>query len=122
MDLSKRTPEEIFAHHSQALGTENLEALVLDYADNAFLIFGSDVLRGKEAIRTFFANFFQTLPKAQWGFKTTFVEDILSLEWTCDSPEGSVSDGVDTFAFQNGLIRAQTIRSTIIPKTLSTAG
>jgi hypothetical protein len=29
-DLSKRTPEEIFAHHGQALGAEDLDATVMD--------------------------------------------------------------------------------------------
>ena len=89
---------------------------MLDYADDAFLIFGSDVLRGKEAIRNFFANVFQTLPKARWGVKTIFVENILYLEWTADSTGGSVSDGVDTFVFRDGLIRVQTVRYTIAPK------
>ncbi|HAE82921.1 MAG TPA: hypothetical protein DCL75_09010 [Ktedonobacter sp.] len=50
-ELSKRTPEEIFAHHAQALGTEDLDATELDYADSAYLITPSGVLHGKPAIR-----------------------------------------------------------------------
>src|SRR5437879_1113278 len=83
--LSKRTPEEVFAHHVQALGAEDLDATVMDYADTAYLITPSGVLRGKDAIRDFFAGVFQALPQAQWGVKTTFVENILFLEWTADS-------------------------------------
>ncbi len=37
-DLSKRTPEEIFAHHGQALGAEDLDATVMDFADTAVLV------------------------------------------------------------------------------------
>ncbi len=66
-ELSKRTPEEIFAHHAKALGTEDLDATELDYADSAYLITPSGVLRGKPAIRAFFAGVFQALPQAQWG-------------------------------------------------------
>ncbi len=40
-ELSKRTPEEIFAHHAQALGAEDLDATELDYADSAYLITSS---------------------------------------------------------------------------------
>jgi hypothetical protein len=39
-------------------------------------------MRGKDAIRAFFAGVFQALPQAQW---------------TADSRLSSVSDGVDTF-------------------------
>ena len=117
VELSKRTPEEIFAHHAQALGAEDLDATELDYADSAYLVTPSDVLHGKPAIRAFFAGVFQALPQAQWGVKTTYVENILFLEWTADSKGGSVSDGVDTFIFQDGLIQVQTVRCTIVPKS-----
>jgi ketosteroid isomerase-like protein len=114
--LATRTPEEIFAHHAQALGAEDLEAIVIDYAENACFIGPTGVLRGKDAVREFFAGVFQILPKAQWSVKTAFVDDVLFLEWTADSAKASVSDGVDTFVFQDGLIRAQTVRCTIVPK------
>jgi len=42
---------------------------------------------------------------------------LLFLEWTADSTRASVSDGVDTFIFKDGLIQYQTVRCTIVPKT-----
>ncbi|HKF38761.1 MAG TPA: hypothetical protein VKB35_17840 [Ktedonobacteraceae bacterium] len=48
-DLSKRTPQEVFTHHAQALGAEDLDAMMMDYAATAILISPSGVLRGKEA-------------------------------------------------------------------------
>jgi hypothetical protein len=115
-ELSKRTPEEIFTHHAQALGAEDLDATVLDYADDAALITPDSVLRGKEAIRQFFAGVFQALPKAQWGVRTTYVDNILFLLWTADSVKASVSDGVDTFVFKDGFIQYQTVSCTIKEK------
>ncbi len=115
-DLSKRTPEEVFTHHAQALGAEDLDAIVMDYASTAILISPAGVLRGKDAIRNFFADLFQALPKAQWGVKTIYAGNVLFLEWTADSARASVSDGVDTFIFQNGLITLQTVRNTVVPK------
>ncbi len=115
-ELSKRTPEEVFTHHGQALGAEDLDAILMDYADTSYLISPSGVLRGKNAIRGLFADLLQSLPQAKWGLKTTYVENILFLEWTADSSKGSVSDGVDTFIFKDGLIQVQTVRATIVPK------
>jgi predicted SnoaL-like aldol condensation-catalyzing enzyme len=112
-DLSRRTPEEIFTHHAQALGAEDLDATVLDYADNATLITPDSVLHGKEPIRQFFAGVFQALPQAQWGVRTTYVDNLLFLLWTADSTRASVSDGVDTFIFKDGLIQYQTVYCTI---------
>ena len=116
-DLSKRTPQEVFEHHGQALGAEDLDATLLDYAENACLITPSAVMRGKDAIREFFAGLFQALPKAQWGVKTVYEDNVLFLEWTGDSARASVSDGVDTFIFQDGLIQYQTVHGTVVPKT-----
>ena len=116
VELSKRTPEEIFAHHAQALGAEDLDATELDYADSAYLITSSGVLQGKPAIRAFFADVFQALPQAHWKVQTTYVEHILFLEWAADSRLASVSDGVDTFIFANGLIQIQTAHYTLVSK------
>ena len=115
-DLSKRTPEEVFTHHAQGLGAEDVDAILMDYADTAILISPSGVLHGKDAIRNFFADLLQALPKAHWGVKTIYADNILFLEWTADSARASVSDGVDTFIFQNGLITLQTVRNTTVPK------
>ncbi len=65
----------------------------------------------------FFDGLFKALPKAQWGLKTIYVDNLLFVEWTGDSARASVSDGVDTFIFKDGLIQAQTVHYTIVPKT-----
>jgi hypothetical protein len=97
---------------------EDLDALLQDYAETACLVTTDAVTRGKEDIRTFFARFYQRLPRAQWTSwtsKSTFADNILLLEWTADSATGSVSDGVDTVVFQDGLIQYQTIHFTVVP-------
>lgn len=116
-ELSRRTPQEVFAHHAAALGAEDVEATALDYADTAYLITPSGVMRGKDAIRDFFAAVFQAIPQAKWGVKTTYVENVLFLQWTADSHLASISDGVDTFIFQYGLIQVQTACYTVVPKS-----
>jgi ketosteroid isomerase-like protein len=116
-DLAKRTPEEIFAHHGQALGAEDLDATMMDFAETAVLLTSEGVRRGKDAIRQFFDGLFKALPQAHWGIKTIYVDNVLLVEWTGDSARARVSDGVDTFLFQDGLIQAQTVHYTIVSKT-----
>jgi len=89
----------------------------MDFADTVVLVTPDGVRRGKDAIRNFFDGLFKALPKAQWGLKTIYVDNLLFLEWTGDSARASVSDGVDTIIFKDGLIQAQTVHCTIVPKT-----
>lgn len=114
--LSNRTPEEVFTHHAQVFEAEDLDAILLDYAPTATVISPPDVLRGKDAIRTFFTQVIQVLPKAQHRNKMTFADNVLLLEWTADSARASVSDGVETYLFENGLITLQTVHYTVVPK------
>src|SRR5260370_22544476 len=96
-DLSKRTPEEVFAHHGQALGAEDLDATVMDFAATAVLVTPDGVRRGKDAIRNFFDGLFRALPQAQSGVKTIYVDNLLFLYCTGDSSRASASAVVDTF-------------------------
>ncbi len=42
-DLAKRTPQEVFTHHAQTLGAEDLDGVDVDYADTSYLISPSGV-------------------------------------------------------------------------------
>ena len=48
-----RSPQEVFGHHGQALGAEDLDEIVADYSDDAVLITPEGVQRGKDGIDTF---------------------------------------------------------------------
>ncbi|MCV7410587.1 polyketide cyclase [Mycobacterium florentinum] len=112
-----RTPEEVFAHHGQALGAGDLDEIVADYADDSVLISPAGIARGKDSIRNVFAALLADLPNADWDLKTQLFDgDVLFLEWAADSVLNRVDDGVDTFVFRDGMIRAQTVRYTPKPK------
>jgi ketosteroid isomerase-like protein len=109
-----RTPEEVFQHHAQALGAEDLDEIVADYADDAVFITPVGIRRGKDGIRAAFAELLADVPHATWELKTQIYEDdVLFLEWAADSATTRVEDGIDTFVFRDGLIRLQTVRYTI---------
>jgi uncharacterized protein (TIGR02246 family) len=109
-----RSPEEVFAHHAQALGAGDLEEIVADYTDDAVFITPAGVLRGKDGIRAAFTQLLADVPSADWALKTQIYEnDVLFLEWAATAAATKVEDGIDTFVFSDGLIRLQTVRYTL---------
>jgi ketosteroid isomerase-like protein len=112
-----RTPEEVFAHHAQALVAGDLDEIVADYADDAIFITPGGVMHGKDGVRTGFTRLLTDVPNAEWNVKTQIHEDdVLFLEWAAEAAATRVDDGVDTFVFRDGLIRAQTVRYTVAAK------
>ena len=65
-------PEEVFAHHGKALGAEDLDDIVSDYADDAIL-----VVRGKDGARQVFTQLLSDVPQASWNLETVFADDVL---------------------------------------------
>jgi predicted SnoaL-like aldol condensation-catalyzing enzyme len=111
-----RSPQEVFDHHAQALGAEDLEQIVADYSDDAIFITQAGVQCGKDGIRQAFAKLLGEVPQATWDLKTTIYEDdILFLEWDAEGGGNRIQDAVDTFVFRDGLIRVQTVRYTLQP-------
>lgn len=110
-----RTPEETLTRHLRATIAEDLDQVVADYTDDAVLLTPGGVKRGKDGVREVFTDLFAALPGARWQLVTqTFADDVLLLEWTADAGIRRVEDGIDTFVFHDGLIRAQTVRYTLI--------
>jgi hypothetical protein len=108
-----RTPEEVFAHHGQSLGAEDLEGIVSDYTDDAILIVQQQIYRGKDGARQVFTQLLRDVPQAQWELATVFSEDVLYLAWKAAGGGRKVEDGIDTFIFRDGMIRAQTVVYTV---------
>jgi len=114
---SVRTPQEVFQHHVEALGAEDLEGIVSDYANDAVFLTPDGVLRGKEGVRKGFEKLISDLPGAKWELPTMLFEgDILLLEWKAESEQVKADDGIDTFVFRDGMIRVQTVRYTLTDK------
>jgi hypothetical protein len=112
-----RSPQEVFQHHVEALGAEDLDGIVSDYADDAVFITPDGIRRGKDGVREGFVKLLGDLPGASWELPTQLYEDdILLLEWKAESEHTKADDGIDTFVFRDGLIRVQTVRYTVVRK------
>lgn len=109
-----RTPQEVFAHHGEALVAGDLDAIVSDYSDDAIFITPAGILRGKDGVRKGFEKLLSDLPSADWEISTTlFEDDAMLLEWKARCSTTKAEDGIDTFMFRDGLIRVQTVRYTL---------
>lgn len=109
-----RSPQEVFAHHAEALGAQDIDAIVSDYTEDAVFITPEGVKRGPEGVREGFERLIADVPDASWQLPTQIYEDdILLLEWQADAGDTFVDDGIDTFVFRDGMIRVQTVRYTL---------
>ena len=102
---------------TNSFGSPTLWRIVADYCDDAFFMTPAEVERGKAGIRHAFTKLLSDIPQAKWNLKTQLFEnDILLLEWTADSAKTKIDDGIDTFVFKDGFIRAHTVRYTLLRK------
>jgi uncharacterized protein (TIGR02246 family) len=118
VSTTTRTPQEVFQHHAEALIAGDLEGIVSDYSDDAVFITPDAVRRGKDGVREAFTKLLSDVPNAEWDVPTqVFQDDLLFIEWRATAKEARVEDGIDTFLFRDGMIRAQTVRYTLIPSS-----
>jgi ketosteroid isomerase-like protein len=109
-----RSAEEVFRDHGRAVNAGDLQAILADYADDAFLLTAQGVLKGKSGAETFFTQAFDVLPNVQVSAKhTAAAGDVVTVWWSAESPAGRIDDGVDTFVVENDLIKIQTISFTV---------
>lgn len=114
MTTTTRSPEQVFEHHAQVLGAEDLEGIVSDYTNDAILICQGQTYRGKDGVREVFTQLLSDVPHASWQLPTmVFAEDVMYLEWKARSTSRRVDDGIDTFVFRDGQIRVQTVRYSV---------
>ena len=105
-----RSPEEAYSAHLQAVNTGDLDAILKNYADDAVLLTSQGPLEGKTGVEAFFRQAFSLLPQAQVSANQVVSSGAAMLvRWRAESPGGRVDDGVDTFVFEGGLIKLQSI-------------
>jgi hypothetical protein len=112
--MAQRTPEEIFGHHAEALIKGDIDGIVADYTDDAIFLTPNGARHGKDGVRAAFEELLAIVPNADWEVPiAVYTDDLLLIEWSARAANSSISDGVDTFIFRDGLIRAQTVRYTV---------
>ncbi|MFE5604454.1 nuclear transport factor 2 family protein [Streptomyces coelicoflavus] len=112
-----RTPQEVFADHSTRLGTGDLDLISRNYTEDAVFVTPDGIRTGRAGVQEGIGRLLSDLPDADWQLTPRFAGDVLFLQWTAAGAGHEVTDGVDTFVFLDGLISAQTVRYTLVPRT-----
>jgi hypothetical protein len=110
-----KTTTETFEDHLRRQAGRDLDGDLRENYDAAcVLIAASGVYRGHDGIRAHCQLLYRRLPSAQWCYRTQYVDGKYAfLEWTAQSPGGSIDDGADSFVIENGKIVAQTVHYTV---------
>ncbi|MFD7645584.1 nuclear transport factor 2 family protein [Kitasatospora sp. NPDC059795] len=111
--MTARTPQEVFAEHGRHLATGDLDLIAGSYAEDAVLITPEGAFRGHDGVRRILGRLLADLPDADRQLDPQFADDLLFLRWSAATATRQVTDGVDTFVFRAGLVRAQTLTYTL---------
>jgi ketosteroid isomerase-like protein len=110
MNSNPGATESVVRHHLSAfLEQQGLDAILSDYADDAFLLSEGAAYDNKPAIRGFFEAFIAALPPGTVGrfaLRSLRVQaDVAYITWSA-GPEMPL--GTDTFVVRGGKIVSQT--------------
>jgi hypothetical protein len=111
-----RTPQEIIADHGMALAKLDLAEILKDYRADSVVLTSQGVLEGLAGVEAFYRQALDMLPKAEFSVVSiTYGADAALMHWTAFSVAGEIKDGVDSFVFEDGAIRLQTVSFTFEP-------
>jgi ketosteroid isomerase-like protein len=111
-----RSTEQVFQEHVAALMSGDVEAIMADYAPEAFLLAPQGVFAGLEAIRGYFEYAVANMPNPKMDLVGMQVhDDAVLCAWTATFDAGSIPDGVDSFVIRDDRICMQTCWMTVVP-------
>jgi ketosteroid isomerase-like protein len=102
----------IVDHHLAAFGVRDVDAILEDYTEDSTIIMPNSIIKGLDNIRELFINLTRNiLPK---GSDFELVEkvvdgDIAYLIWNAESDGYKIPFASDTFFFEGGKIKVQTV-------------
>ena len=103
------TPESILAHHLEALGQGDIDAILTDYAEDAIIFAPHGIIRGLNAIRAVFTNFVKNSPPELLpAFKIVRQEIVDEVAYIIWEAKPFIAMATDTFIFRDGKISVQT--------------
>jgi hypothetical protein len=116
MAEQRSAQERLDDHLITSLNGSVEDDLARNYAQEVVVVSNWRVNRGHDGVREMARLLRSQLPGCTFAYKARLIEDGIGLlEWTAQSPRGSVSDGVDSYVVRDGLIQAQTIHYTLTP-------
>lgn len=113
-----RTTKEVLKDHLQLSKSGTVEEdLKRNYSEDVVMLTSFGTYKGYEGMRELASILREELPDASFEYKNFLVEEEVGfLEWSASSKDTKVEDGADSYVVRDGLIVAQTIHYTVVPK------
>ena len=118
MATNETMTKDILMHHLTAFGNNDLDEIMQDYTEQSEVLTQNGLLKGLEAIREFFEQFFVTIPTgSEFEMKQLIItENVAYIAWSSKSAVAEIPMGTDTFFFEQDKIRFHTVASYILGK------
>jgi hypothetical protein len=111
--------EEVLDHHLRCFGALDLDGIMADFSDNSVLLTVDGALKGRDAIRGFFAQAFVEFgqPGTTFAMLARHVaEDCALVVWDAETVANKFESATDTFVVRDGMIAIQTFAAKVTPK------
>ena len=110
-----RSFREVFDDHLRLSEMGDFENdLKRNFSVDIIVLMENRIYRGHEEVRGLAKRLLRELPDGKYQNNMILLhEEIGMLEWTAQSDEAEVLDGVDSYLFRDGKIIAQTIHYTV---------
>jgi ketosteroid isomerase-like protein len=113
------TTKEVLRHHLNSFDDSDIISTMADYSSESKFFTPEGVLRGPEAIRSFFVKMFEEFNKPGTSFEMLRQEvdgETAYIVWRAETAVSRYEVGTDTFIVRNGKIVTQTFAGKISPK------
>jgi predicted SnoaL-like aldol condensation-catalyzing enzyme len=117
--VATTTTHDVLTHHLKSFGVGDIVGTMADYTAESKFFISEGLLRGPEAIRSFFVKLFQEFAKPGTSFEMLRQEvdgDTAYIVWKAETADNRFELATDTFIVQNGKIVTQTFAAKISPK------
>jgi|GEM_PF-1256183 len=117
-NANSRESKNVVMHHLSAFQSNDIGAIMEDYADNAVLMTPEQSFVGKDQIHDFFVELFKTFPSEGTKIEMDRFDvdnDLVYILWNGSTPFVNVRMGSDTFIIKDKLIQKQTFAGWIEP-------
>ena len=111
--MNNRITNDVLMHHLTAFGNNDLDEIMKDYTEESEVLTQSGPLKGLDAIRKFFEDFFITIPigSAFEMKQLTVTHNVAYIAWSSKSAVAEIPMGTDTFFLEAKKIRFHTVAS-----------
>ena len=110
--VDETTTQNVWDHHIQSWSAKDLDAILSDYSENAFVIVNNRVFQGHDQIKSVFTQLFELFSHGINKIEPAVVKaQTIYILWNFTPEAFGSFFGTDSFVVEDGKIQAQMIAS-----------